>query len=371
MITLEVDGILYGGFKSGSVVMRLDALSRTFAFTSTSQDGKPLPFKGNEPCNVHVSGEQVLTGFIDVVHAEVTNVGQADHVITISGIDVTSDLLDSSISTLGSIGNGITLKALCERVIENIGSSLTVDDQQNPAPFQKAEDVANPDPGDNAFEFLERHARKKQVLLTSGPLGKLVIAKSEGTEIDAFIQNKIGDPGGANNVLRSSVSYDARGRFSRYRVAAQPNLNALVFAGVTRSDAVADQSSTDVEDKDMIDAGRGGRQFIVLSENMSSSTSAHDRALWEARIRKTRGRVYAATVSGYTDQAENLWETNTLVTVLDDDADINAKMLVNSVAFGLDRSSGPVTTLAFVERNAYKLTLEEPVTEEVGDDFFG
>jgi hypothetical protein len=44
-------------------------------------------------------------------------------------------------------------------------------------------------------------------------------------------------------------------------------------------------------------------------------------------------------------------------------------MLVNTIQFSEDIDNGKLTTLAFVERNAYTLELEEPDTDVVEDLF--
>ncbi len=366
-LTLEVNGTQYAGFTGASVEIRLDALSNTFSFEALSDQAQQLPFKGGESCRVFVDEEQVLAGFIELVNVQGDG---SSHSIQVQGRDRTADLLDSSIGPpLGALRAPITLKALCQRVIKNLKTDIEVVDLVNPAPFSPTEDIADPEPGDNAFEFLERYARKRQVLLSSNADGDMLITASSGEETTGSLVNRIGDPEGLNNVLTYSVSYDSTGRYNLYRAISQLNPDALSLAGDTDALTIASQGDLQQAIDEEI---REGRQRILISEAMTSSANSTDRATWEANIRKARGRVYSCTVSGYQDQAGDLWRVNTLPTVLDDDAAIEARMLVNSVSFQLSAGRGSATTLTFVERNAYTLQLEEPVTvkETVGDAFF-
>lgn len=363
---IEVDGVQYEGFTGASTEIRLDALSNTFSFDASSDKAKPLPFKLGQAVRVFVDGEQVLAGFIELINVSGDS---RTHSIQVQGRDKTGDLLDSTMGSLGALKAPITMATLCRRVIRHLGTGISVEDLVNPAPFSAAEDIADPEPGDNAFQFLEQYARKRHVLLSSNATGDILITAASGDEIEASLVNRIDDPDGQNNVLTYSVSYDSTGRFNLYRAVSQLNPTAAALAGETDALTVASQGDRQQAIDEEI---RRGRQRVLVSEAMTSSDPAQDRATWEANIRKARGRVYSCTVDGYRNATGDLWRVNTLPQVIDEDADINARMLINSVAFQLVPGKGSVTTLSFVERNAYTLQLEEPVTvdEEVGGAFF-
>lgn len=360
---IEVAGVSYEGFEDATLTRRLDALSDSFSFSVVLRAGGRLPFRGGEACRVTVDDELALTGHVEVVTA---NGDSESYSATIEGRDRTGDLLDSTIGSMAPIsGASVTMRKLCERVIDHLGLDLEVEDRARPAAFSVAEDVAAPEPGEGAFAWLEKYSRKRGVLLTSNPEGNLVIARGEGVEIDAEISNRIGDPESSNNVESYSVSYDSTGRFNLYRVLAQlnPAIPDLTGAG---ANAVANQGgASDVRDA----AVRAGRQLVLVSEAAASTAYARDRATWEAAIRKTRGRVYSATLVGFRTRAGALWTTNVLPLVVDEKCGISARMLVNSVTFALG-PGGRSTTLSLVPRNSYRLTLDEPESEEVGNDFF-
>ncbi len=361
---LEVNGVPYENFVSASVELRLDALSNTFSFEAV--DTGELPFKGGESCKVLVDDEVVLTGFIEIVQGSYS---ARSHRILIQGRDKTGDLLDSTIGIISDIRAPISLKSIIEKVILNLVDNdeskvnIFVIDNAEPELFNKAEDLIAPEHGDNAFEFIEKLARKRQVLLSSNKDGDIVITQSSAEFINGRIQNILGSD--TNNVVTASFSYDTTGRYNIYKLVSALNPSTLNFAGLTDLAEVVNQSGG-VPDSNI----RLGRQLILVSEAASSNAQNKDRATWEANIRKARGRVYSAVINGYRDLDDNLWEINKLVPIIDSFAGITANMLINSIAFTFDDQNGRQTTMSFVDENAYTLILEEPKTEKIGAGLF-
>ncbi len=351
---IEVDGIQYFGWTEASANIRLDTLSNEFNFKATSQEGKPLPFKGGESCSIYVSDEKILTGSIEIVNID----GDSNsHTITVAGRDKTGDLLDSKIGSISDIRPVSSLKTIIEGLIKHLGNDIEVTENYTPELFRKSEDLAAPEPGQPAWDFIENLARKRQVLLSSDGDGNVLIARAQSEEIEVTLQNKINDD--ANNVLSYSVSYDRTGRYNVYRISSQLNPVAIVYAGRVANSAIVSQNAQQL-DPDI----RPGRQFVIVAENAGSNPL--DRAKWEANVRKARGKVYGATMDGFRNETGELWQVNKLVQVVDEFVDINSRMLINSVNFSADISGGRNTTLSLVEKNAYSLTLEEPSTDKVG-----
>lgn len=382
MIQLEVNGVVYSSFISGFVSSRLDALSNTFSFVTTSDKGRPLPFRGGESCRVIVDNELVLTGSIEVVSV---NYGPREHSISISGRDKTGDLLDSSLDNFsddeiiaitggegapiiptapgvsqlrgaGDVRSPITLVQLIEIVVAKIQLDISVSEGINTFGielFNKAEDIFSIKSGENAFRFIEKAAKKRQVLLTSDAEGNIIVGKPSGTEINATLQNILNSE--TNNIISGAVTYDTTGRFRRYDVVSSLNPLALNLAGAPDLAAVVSQSGR-VFDKEI----RISRQLVFSANSSSSAGQAIPRAQWEANIRKTRGRLYSVDVQGHSNPTGALWKIGTVVTVKDDFAGINDQMLINQVDFKLANNGGSITSLALVDKQAYTLALEEP-----------
>ena len=355
---LEVDGIQYTNFTEATCNIRLDALTNTFNFEAVAPSDDPLPFKGGEACKVIVDGEVVLTGFIEIV--AVTYDG-TDHVIRVSGRDKTADLLDSTIDVIDDLrGDNLTLKTVIEKVISQLGLSISVIDQVNPDPFSATEDVAAPEPGENAFSFIEKYARKRQVLLTSNSDGNIVIATNTGQNAAGAVQHIIGADD--NNVIRSSFSFDITGRYNAYKAASGLNPVALNQAGDSDLASLVNQSGG-VFDSTI----RRGRQLILISETPFSDSNCIERAKWEADIRKARGLAYSASVNGFRVGVDDgdLWQINRIYQIVDDFVGKIEPMLCNSIIFTFDLEGGRQTTLGFVGQKAYTLILEDDPFAEI------
>lgn len=355
---LEVNGVRYTNFVSANVEIRLDALSNTFSFEAVAPQGQPLPFKGGESCTIYVDDEKVLTGHIEVV---AVSYDSGQHSINVSGRDRTGDLLDSTIGAISDIrGDNLTLKALIEQVIAHIGLDLKVIDEVNPPPFTGAEDIAAPEPGDNAFGFIESYARKRHVLLTSNGNGDVVISTNSGVRATGRVQHIIDAPD--NNVIASNFSFDTTGRFNLYQLSSELNPTALNLSGDATVSEITNQSGRVFDN-----AVRKGRQLVLISEVPQSNTNCKDRAEWEASVRKARGLVYSATVEGYRADSE-LWQVNRVYQIVDDFIGKIEPMLCNSVTFSIDSGAGSITTLGFVGKNAYTEALkDDPLSEVAGN----
>lgn len=362
---LEVNGVQYDNFTAASCEIRLDALSNTFSFEAVAADGVPLPFKGGEACRVIVNDNVVLTGSIEVVDV---SYDANDHTIIVQGRDKTGDLLDSNLSGFELRGESLTLKQIIEKAIDDIStpnisaeSKIKVLEEVATDVFNPAEDVISAEPAMNAFDFIEKYSRKRQVLLTSNGDGNIVITSGSGIEAAGSIQHIIGAED--NNVLASSFSFDTTGRYNAYKFASQLNPFALNLAGDTGLDSVVDQSGG-VTDPDV----RIGRQLILIAEAPNSDDQNEARAKWEANIRKARGLAYSVTVPGYqvdpTDLNSLLWQTNRLYQIVDDYLGKSEPMLCNTVTFTLDVEGGELTSLGFVDEKAYSLDLAKPQTSK-------
>lgn len=345
---IEVKGKQYENFLAMTAKTSIDTICNSFSIQSGPGINASLPFSLDDECVIYVDGEPVVTGYIEIIN------GYGDSstaVINAIGRDRTCDILDSSIGTMPDIKPPISLKRIVELVITHIGSDIDVQDYSG-AMFAQGEDLIAPEPGDNAFDFLEKIARKKTVLLTSNSEGDVVLYSANAPTIAAAVINDPNDDG--HNVLSYSFEYDKTQRFNLYESVGNVNINLAALLGQINPQKIVDQRGF-VTDK----AVREGRQFIIARENPSSAGGLKDRATWEADIRRARSRKYAATLSGYRNQIGDLWSPNTIVKVVDTRARINSYMLINSVTFRFD-SDGRKTELELINKDAYKVQISEP-----------
>lgn len=357
-MSLEVDGVEYETFESASCLIQLDALSNSFTFDAVNPDGLAMPFTGGEKCIVKVNGVKVVSGRIEIIDGSYSI---DSHQVTIGGRDLTSDIVSSSIGAISDLRSPITLKSIIELVIKDIGSSVKVIDDVSPPPFDKAQDIIAPEPGQNAFSFIEKYARKRQVLLTSDADGNLVIVNGTPTRVVGAVQHML--KGINNNVISAQFQFDISERFNIYKSVSQLNPIALNVAGAVGLDIAVDQQGFAVDD--LVPTGR---QMVLVAEASFSDDQNLARATWEANIRKARSNTYTATVFGHTvdasDTSTDVWLPNRLYQISDDFYGKSEPMLCNSVKFTFDVSDGSQTELGFVDRNAYSLELDKPRTDK-------
>lgn len=347
MILIRVNGIEYDQYLSAVVNISFETLANDYSFAATSNSGFP-PFKKGDLVEMLVDGIKVCTGFIERIEGQFS---EKSHSITYSGRDKTADFIDSNIDVLNDLKD-LTLKQLIERMIENIGSSLKVIDKVNPKVFNVAEDIIKCEPGDNCFVKASEFAKKRQVFLTSDGSANIVISNSEPVDTGSLLQNKINSEN--NNVLSGSWMLSDEDRFNRYSLRSQLDPVGLALVPSPDIATASNQNGGIILDNEV----RKGRQFVAI-KSKHSSEELKKRAEWTKKMRKVRGSTYRATVQGYRNAKNNLWDVNQLATVDDDFADISRKMLVSDIQFSYSEQ-GSFTTLDFVEEDAYIIAQQEP-----------
>jgi prophage tail gpP-like protein len=333
-----------------------------------------VPFSVGDACEAVVDGTTVLTGFIEKIDISYS----ADsHSIMIRGRDKTGDFVDSTIGSITDItGKGSTLKSIIEVIIEHLGSDLEVVELTTTDPFIDGEDILAPEPGENAFSFCEKLARKRQVLLTSNAAGNIVITQAQSTSTNSGLQNLLqNNPNSEdNNILAASASYSSTGVFNKYIVISQQNPVALFGATDTDLANIVFQSGgTDLDGDNGTLSIRTGRQKVLINEKSATADQSKKRAEWQANFDLSRVSVYSATVHDFRDDKGDLWEINRTVSIVDDFVDISTQMLINNIVFSFTVTNGSQSTIGFVQENAYTLEIEEPVskkrTDKNGDSY--
>ena len=356
MITLEVEGVEYTDFESASARTSMVDFSGSFSFTAVTKDNKSLPLKGNESCRVIVDGTPVITGYIERVDIDYDEGG---HTITYSGRDITADLGDSTLDSISDLKAPISLVSAIQLVIDSIeGSGIKViDNVGDLKDFAEAADLISPSIGQNAFDFMEKLARKRQVLLSTDGLGNVVITKTTTVLYPKGLQNVVGSS--ENNILSASASYDLTNIFNKYIIKAQLNPSAINIAGLTAPSEVVDQKGVFIDSE-----ARIGRQIIIKAEQSSSNDDSFNRAEWESSIRRSKSIQYSVKALGHSNDGE-VWKSNKLISVVDEFANIDDIMLIESVDYQ-SSEGGNLVDLILVQKDSFILDSKKPVKKKKG-----
>lgn len=364
---LEVAGVSYLNFLNASVEFSLINFARFFDFTAVATDGNPLPFKVGDSCKITIDSELILTGFIERIDISYSS---GDHTISVSGRDKVGDLVDSSLEKLDIQGQisfeDVIRRVLAELTFKDILVINLVDDLEN---FAANTDILSPSTGQNAWDFLEILARKKNVLLRTNNDGDILIDRSPKGDISGFsgglnptvLTNRLNNP--TNNILSSSTSFDDTQVFNKYTVRSQSNTSSLKNIFENSIDTV-NKSGEAIQD-----GVRTTRQLVLQAENASVNAESINRAQWEANFRQARQKVYSCTINGFRDSQGVIWDVNQLIRINDDFAGINGNMLIDSVTFIFDLTGGEETTLSLVQEGSYLTEVQTETSSDVGTPF--
>lgn len=351
--TLKVDDQHYGGWTSVRIGRSIESISGLFELTVTErwpEHPSRRAVRAGDACAVSLGEETVITGYVDEVNIDYD---AAQHSVTVRGRDRTADLVDCSAETVAFQQQ--SLGQMADHLVRPFGIPLEITTDIGAAfrsfGTQESETV---------FEFLERAARHRGVLLLSDGLGGLKIARPSKQRLPVALAL------GAN-ILSARGQFSLRDRYRTY----------IVKGSQQGSDTVSGEAASEptarVEDKE----AREGRQLVILAEDQADIQTCGDRAKWERNVRLGRGTTIAYTAQGWTHsplrQAQgsgqapggtHLWPVNRLLRVRDPWMGINMDLLIASVAYVLDER-GTVTELTLVRPEAFDLVaIPEPTAEE-------
>lgn len=378
MITLEVFGRKYQGWTDITIFRSIECISGNFTFSATSSEADSFPIGVGLACKVWIDTTMVINGFIDSVEV---NYDAQNHTITIKGRDKTCDLIDGTIIGVKEF-QGMDLIQVITKVLSDNGmNDIKVINEAGDitAIFPDNDPAATPI-SQTFFAFIESYARKRQCLLTTDGMGNIVLARGATTLSPAILQNVV-NGGNKNNIKSASVKYDLMKRFYKYTLQSQQNPSAITVTE-DQSDTSADANNPDetganddygageptinlasvvVQTGSAVDiAIRKTRVTEIISRTCDSSVNLDELAIWTANLARARSTEYEVVLVGhYQDNAKTqLWKPNILVQVLDDFADIDGTMLVKSVEFKVNLTSGTTVNLCLVDSDSYTLQLD-------------
>lgn len=352
-IQLEISGKPFFGFEEVHITKSLDTLCGTFHFTTTYKALNGFPIAQNDSCIIYVEGESVINGYIERFNI---HYDKDSHLITVSGRDKTADIADSTLGAPIIATSPISLEGIAKKVLDFIGATDIEVRSDTAIDKFNANEIIAAKIGQNAFEFIEYYARLRQVLVTTDHDGNLLFTRASPVLINTGLVNRVN--GLSNNITEARLSSDFTNRFHKYTFQSSGNPSASILVWGKASTETPKQIANK-SDEFIDDDVRVSRVLVRKNEKSSDLATIKNRAKWEARIRRTRSFSYTATVVGFLAVNDNeTWKQNMLVAIDDDFMLLTGNYLVNSVTFSLTNDLGSLTTLSFVDKNAYDIKLE-------------
>ncbi len=326
-IVLQVNDINYAGWTSVRVQRGMEQVSGMFELGITDrwpgQSARWPIFPGAE-CKLTVRGETLITGYVDDRNPSYSS---GEHTISIIGRDKTADLVDCAAVYSGGEWKNRNLAEVAAYLCKPYGIKVIAETDVG-----ARHPVYGLEPGESAFECIERYARFRGVLPLSDGLGNLLLTRATTTDRvkTALVFG--------NNILRSSGRLSWRERFSHYTVKGQ-EVKGMTGQPVGRAE--------DAEVK----ASRY-RPRILIAEELGDVVSFKARAEWERNVRYGRAQPVNYTLQGW-HHADGVWRPNTLVTVTDPLMEFDEReLLIVSVEL-MYNESGTLAQLTLMPREAF------------------
>lgn len=311
---LRLNGSLWTGWEEINIVRALDRMAGEFQLrlTSDASDFTLPPMVPGSKAEVEIDGRPVLVGYVDTIKA---NTADELHDLALTGRDKTGDLIDCAAAVDGGFEmNGLRLDAALRRVLKPYDIPLTV-----------AADIGGTfarlaiQPGETAYDFIERACRARGLMPISDGIGGLVIVKPA-------TERSMGQLIRGENILSVNIDIDVTEMHSLYVVKGQ----AEAVSGTADAEATAGGEGRVTDSR-----VTRYRPKVVIGENQGYDQTLKERAEWEKKIAAARSKRATYQVQGwYADVAsKSLWKPNTLVHVQDIPSGLNRQMLIVGVSF--------------------------------------
>lgn len=330
MVNLKIGSDIYPYWQTVEITKHIETIASSFSLSVAEVSGKDLskfPVSINDPAVIEIENEAVISGFIDSLDLSFSKNTQN---VMLTGRDNTATLVDCSVSLKQGEFLNQSLQQIAETICNPLGVPVRADLPGKIHRFKI-------NPGETAFEALDRAAKYQGVLLRPDGLGNLVAARvGESVSASALIEGQ--------NILNASLNLDGSNRFSEYTVKSQS------FNG----------ENINVEASSRDNLGRY-RPLTIISGEQIDKTQANTLAEWEAAVRAARSFSLTIETPDWRDASGKLWDVGKLVRVISPRLSIDANLLIKGVRFSKSLRQGILSTLDLTLPNAY---LPEPVFEQ-------
>lgn len=335
-VTLSAGGHDYGGWKDVSISAGLERQARDFTVSITWKwpggGDVPVRIRQGEAVEVRIGQDLLLTGY--VFSTPIRYDGQSI-TLSIAGRSKTADLVDcAAINTPGQ-WRGQSVQKIVEALAGEYGIKVV-----NESAVTLGLDDHSIEPGETAFESIDRLLTLSRLFSTDDGRGRLVIA-SPGTAGRAVDKLEMGE-----NILEGDAALDFSNVFSEYITRGQRS-------GSDESFGVA---ATEVEAALVDERVTRRRVKVIHQSGQMTAKLANDRVLWERANAISKALAIHYTVQGWRQSNGQLWRHNMIVTVVDPLIGLERDMLISEISYELSES-GTLTKMTVAPPDGF---LPEP-----------
>jgi prophage tail gpP-like protein len=190
-------------------------------------------------------------------------------------------------------------------------------------------------PGETAYDLIERLCRYRNILPLSNGIGGLSLVEAGQARLKSQLIY-------GQNILSARITQDYSARYSHVSVKGQSeSFDQSSSADITTPSGLAiDRSITRYRPK------------LIIAENQGNDTDFKGRAAWDIAFAKARSINAQYQVQGWYAGINELWLPNRLVYVNDPQHGIDQDLLIVSVQHQYSET-GSLTTLQLTQEDAF------------------
>jgi len=342
-VALIVGGRRYSGWKSIRVTRSIESIAGSFALEVSDRWGgqdQPWPIVEEDACRVEIGDEVVIDGYVD---KRSLSLSASQRALSYSGRDRAAALVDCSAILKHWTFRNVSLADFAAVIAKPFGVRVSV----QPGLVLAKADKLVVQPGDSAFEAIQRAAKDAQVLVVSDGAGGVVITRAGSKRATSLIEGI--------NILSALVEYDGADRYHRYVIATQ-------MAGTDEASGETSRIQAEATDEGV---RRTDRVLLIRPDKGYSVADARRRADWEARTRAARGETVTVVVQGWTQPNGTLWPINALVRVTSPGIGVDGDMLISQVEHSIG-NAGQIAQLRCVRPDAFTPEPQAATVKEPG-----
>jgi prophage tail gpP-like protein len=325
--TLIVGGINFMDWESVYVKLRWGDAYSYFRFTSVERDTPPdmfykLQFMPSTPCQINLGGVDVIDGVIEIRQVAYD---ANQHGIELQGKSLTAKVAHSSVNTTTGSFDGMTFKQVADKVLSTYGSQILPIGTLNSIPFDKLQNQ----PGESVWDFLERIARPRGIILGSDSFGNFLAI---GDHANPVLNTQLIE---GQNIKKMQCIFEDTVTFNEYVVTAQ-------------SAASDDNSGTAASELRGSWGGSGwpGSLLITPSEQpVKQIQEVIDRAKNESVWHEGTKIEATVTVQGWFRDETTVWWPGDNVFIYSPMCPLNMMMTIQDVTFTQTPQGGTETEL--------------------------
>lgn len=336
-VALIVNGKRYSGWKSIRITRGIEAVAGAFELTVSDRwdlRGQSWPIVEEDECQVTFDGVPMITGYVD---GRDISYSASDHSFTVSGRDKAGAMVDCSAVLDRWNFKSVPLLDLITKIAAPFDVLVWLDASvREGLPLPKPPAKFTVDPGEKAFEVIDRACRLAGVLPVSDGVGGLRLTRAGSARCTTALVE-------GENILSAAGSYKATERYRRYIVRGQHQATDD-WSGASVAAVKGEATDPTVR--------RSERVLLIRPERGVTQESAKSRAAYEAKVRAARGDAVTVTVQGWSQGSGELWPVNAIVQLRSPALGMQADLLITQAVFILD-ASGQTTQLSLKRPDAF------------------